>query len=736
MAEDWGGVYFSVEASKIKPEYDDMVKAMQDQERKVKESELINDNNFIEASKRIYRWDTGQDFTGNKQDLVNYGLDKVSSIDFNTVDFATNMGKIYNAQKEDQIALLYLLDTVSDKDITWNGFKRGIKNVVSDPTLYLGFGAGKILGKAAQETAKEGVKLSLMKSIQAKIASETGTAATMGAGYTGVYDLGTQLVEKQAELRPNIDVGQLATSTAVGGAVGATIPKVISGIGQGIKKGVEQVGQWANEGEQLMMQQAGGGTPPIGYHYSPTDRAYLDAQEAKAAGLLGKTGGIETKRLGRVPASFLYRQGANVENDIGIGVAGNKEYQVDLTQFKIYDHTSATNNEKEAFINAQKPFLEQGMNRGDAADHALISLGYDGQANERIVEMYSKVPLQKTRDLTENVKYAGMQPRSQEIPPVSAGGQPTRPTGTIEATPSTTDPFYSLLTSRSDEERMAFEKEHIPLVNQLAKNYGLDTSIELSKGYFEGQLNPNMVISFNSFDYMGRSGFGTPPTAMKSPFKYQSLGGGQFDIGQKDKIENFLAEYGKATNQDAVAWYAPIFNGAETGANSYAKITENLSQDEWKQLNNLLANSGITPVMHNGRIDFMNFVDLPEDQAVNTIKSAITQLKSDKIESKLVQFETTGNYIGKEQYGNYSSESNSGRSDLQTGGSVWSFSDEIAKLRTKYSDRWGSNKNINDTQRGRDMEMGTPMGNRGKTQTGRSSEVENSYNADNKGGNQ
>lgn len=691
MADEWGAVV-EIEAKRsIRPEYDSMIKAMTDQERSVKESELINDKNFLEASKRIYRWDTGQDFTGNSQELVNYGLDKVSSIDFNTAEFAMNTAKIYNAQKEDQIAYLYLLDTVSDKDITWNGFKRGIKNVVSDPMLYLGFGAGKLFAQTAKETAKEGVKLSLMKSIQSKMASETGTAAITGAAYVGAYDLGMQGVEKQAGMRQEIDMGQLATSTAIGGAVGAAIPKVIGGIGKGIGKGVGQVNQWAKEGEQLMMEQAGGGTPPVGYHYSPTERTYLNAQEAKAAGLLGGRGGVETKRPDRVPASFLYRQGANVENDIGIGVAGNKEYQVDLTQFKIYDHTSATNNEKEAFINAQKPFLEQGMNRGDAADHALVSLGYDGQANERIVEMYSQVPLQKTRDLTENVKYAGMQPRTTDMPPVSEGGQPAGPIGTIEATPSETDPFYSLLTSRSDEERMAFEQEHIPLVNQLAKNYGIDTSI----------------------------------------------GEGKFDIGQKDKIENFLAEYGRATNQDAVAWYTPIFNGAETGANSYAKITENLSQDEWKQLNSLLANSGITPVMHNGRIDFMNFVDLPEDQAVNTIKSAITQLKSDKIESKLVQFETTGNYIGKEQYGNYSSESNSGRPDLQTGGSVWSFSDEIAKLRSKYSDRWGSNKNINDTQRGRDMEVGTPMGNRGKTQTSGSSKTigaENSYNKDNNGG--
>lgn len=721
----------------MKPDYKTMIDTIKQQNREVKEADLVKDPLFLEAATRVHRWDTGKDFKGTSQELVKYGLDKMSKYNWNlSAGFVPDTLKIQNAQLDDQIAFAYLLDTVEDSDITMDSAFRALGNIATDVTTYAGFGVGKVLGQGAKVAAKQGVKETLMQSIAKKLTSLPAQSATAGATLTGAYDVAHQKLNVRAGAQNKVDVGQAATATAIGGAVGGTAPKVISKVGEGMSMAKNQLMDWAAEGGEAMYAQAGGGTPPIGYHYSPTERTYLNAQEAKAAGLLGKTGGIETKRPDRVPASFLYRQGADVENDIGIGVVGNKEYQVDLTQFKIYDANNATNSEQVALKNAQKPFLDQGMNFGDATDHALVSLGYDGRMNHRIVEMYSQVPLQKTRDLTENVRYAGMQPRTTDIPPVSEGGQPAGPIGTIEATPSKTDPFYSLLTSRSDEERMAFEQEHIPLVNQLAKNYGIDTSIELSKGYFEGQLNPNMIINFNAFEYMGRRGFVGEPTAMKSPFKYQSLGEGKFDINQKDKIENFLAEYGRATNQDAVAWYTPIFNGAETGMHSYANITENLSQNEWKQLNTLLADSGITPVMHNGRIDFMNFAELPEDEAANVVKSAITQLNNSKIGSKLVQFETTGNYIGKEQYGNYSSESNSGRSDLQTGGSVWSFSDEIAKLRAKYSDKW-SNGHIEDIQRGRNMEMGATIRNNGKTQQSGSSGTigaENSYNKEKNGG--
>lgn len=232
-----------------------MIDAINNKGRQVLEEELGADNLWIEASKKAYKMFEGKDFNGDDKKAVQYGLDKMSEFNYN-VSFGTipHTAKVLGAEDETQVAYAYLMDTYEKKDITTAGFGRAMYEAVTDPLNYVGlstFGIGTVAKKGAQEAGKEGFKMALKEAVNRFAQSNVAKGAVGGAMYAGGQTLAEENIKTSAGLQPEVDYGNVATATAIGGAIGG-----------GIVKGVEQFGKASKEGGEELMKMAGGGTPP------------------------------------------------------------------------------------------------------------------------------------------------------------------------------------------------------------------------------------------------------------------------------------------------------------------------------------------------------------------------------------------------------------------------------------------------------------------------------------------
>jgi len=473
---------------------------------------------------------------------------------------------------------------------------------------------------------------------------------TLG-GAEGAYE---DVVQKK-----NLTLADYLKRIAAGAAIGA---------GLGSKYG-------GTEGSKAFV----GGTKAFrgaktGTHYSPHNFEVASTNNPN----WGRSGGVETNNPADVRSNFFYKKGAKVETDKGIGKAGQYAYDnVDLSKFDLYDPATATKAEKAAF---EKTLKEVQFNPMYAPTHddrikALQKLGYDGWENNDIVEVFKDVKMPKPTILQQSADFAGMPHRVKGMEPVAGAGIQAKPVVTLEATPSNTNPLYKDLVNATPAERLAFEKAHIEPVKRLAKKYGLDADVEVSLGAYEGQTNPMMAVEIKNA-------------------KFRDIGSGKFDIVQQEKIDNFAKEFGKATDQDAVAWYAPVYKGDQTGAHGSIAISEKLDATEWRALYDSLRSQtdAIVPVMHNGRIDFMNFEGLPEDKFNAIVLKALKGYNGNKITGAyLDKFNTVDNYIGKENYGS-ASQTGSGRSSNLSGfksnsGTSKTFTDEVKGIQKDFSRR-------------------------------------------------
>lgn len=449
-------------------------------------------------------------------------------------------------------------------------------------------------------------------------------------------------------------------------------------------------------------------------HYSQHEFDTLSSRGAKDAGNLGQTKGKETNEKHTINVTFGYKKGARVENEYGIGLAGQHEYKIDLRGREFFDNDKKNYffkkvqelkdefpqlSEKELYIKAKEALgyddatvdkivafqdrydamrkANPNQTTKDTQNSVLKEMKLDGIKNKNHLEILEDAPVYKVRTLEHDIDYAGMaRPRSMDgLPPVSGEGisYANRLYGTIETTPSKSnpsniDPFNEVLDTLSPQQRIDFEKKHLPLVQQLAEDLGLSVEAEVSHGAFAGQTNPNIIVHFKEF--YAKSRFADKQFKFKDEY-------GNLSVQAKEQIEAFLVAFGKATNQDGVGWYAPIYRGDQTGKHGYVEITEPLTLDQWKTLYaNLQGEWGeIVPVMHKGRIDFMNWPELEGKQFETIVMDAIDSLESGVISKKIVKFNNDGTLIERTEYERWmgSSGSESGRQNLPTGDSrIWS----------------------------------------------------------------
>lgn len=117
-----------------------------------------------------------------------------------------------------------MMKTYDDKDITWAGTGRFFKNMLTDPTTYVGLGTlgiGIVGRHGVQQTTKKGI----IESIKGSVKSTTALAAYEGGTYFAADNALRQSVEIQGNEQTNFNFGESAQSFGMGMLFGGALAK-------------------------------------------------------------------------------------------------------------------------------------------------------------------------------------------------------------------------------------------------------------------------------------------------------------------------------------------------------------------------------------------------------------------------------------------------------------------------------------------------------------------------------
>jgi len=154
----------------------------------------------------------------NDEEIGQWARNQLSGFQWNTVMTLNYAQKIMTSDDPKlALAFLNLINMYDHSDGSAMEFAGAVGEVLTDPTTYLGLGAG---GAAAKAATKALIKTKLKKSIQVAIAG--ATAGTIEGGMLGGgYDLTVQNVEQEAGAREDIDLGRTGIATGIGMGAGA-----------------------------------------------------------------------------------------------------------------------------------------------------------------------------------------------------------------------------------------------------------------------------------------------------------------------------------------------------------------------------------------------------------------------------------------------------------------------------------------------------------------------------------
>lgn len=203
---------------------------------------LKDNKQYVSDLKAQYKADTGKDFDGNIEDLIEESFEDWNMTEFNLAKGAYDVGKFAMMDEDEAARNLRLYDVYSNTAATgegsrsgWEQFKGVASAIGTDPTTYLSFG----LGKAATTTGtREATKFGIRKALEGAI-----RPAGVGAGYSAVANTEMQLQQKALGGRDEFDVGELATATTVGAVATplvkgglSTVAKVPGAVKSGFNK--------------------------------------------------------------------------------------------------------------------------------------------------------------------------------------------------------------------------------------------------------------------------------------------------------------------------------------------------------------------------------------------------------------------------------------------------------------------------------------------------------------------
>jgi len=143
-----------------------------DPNRKLSSSDLLNDSEWINASKQIYKNQKGKDFIGTDEDIAKWGISNMRDFEW---DITKTIGVAADSRNFDQDTA-EAWNTSFDKfdkleNFTWEGIGGGLWHTITDPTfvpsMFLGFGAGKIASLAGKRGAKAATWFAVKEAVKA-----------------------------------------------------------------------------------------------------------------------------------------------------------------------------------------------------------------------------------------------------------------------------------------------------------------------------------------------------------------------------------------------------------------------------------------------------------------------------------------------------------------------------------------------------------------------------------------
>ena len=223
-------------AGAMRPRFDQaLIKARAaDDPKAVNEIRSVRQNlglapSFSELGKTLYQQTEGKPFQGSDAEAEDYAKQFAAGFKWNVAKLGKTAIGIDKWTPEAQIAFLETLDKYDTEvaDFSGEAIGRAAKEVVTDPTTYLGLGFGKLFTKTGATATEAAIRRGLEKSLAKRIAQSTATkAAASGAAYAG----GTNVLEQTAKVdaggQESVDLGQAAGMAGIGAVTGGVLGKV------------------------------------------------------------------------------------------------------------------------------------------------------------------------------------------------------------------------------------------------------------------------------------------------------------------------------------------------------------------------------------------------------------------------------------------------------------------------------------------------------------------------------
>ena len=250
-----------------------------DPNRRLRSSDLLTDSEWINASKQIYKHQTGKEFIGTDQQAAEWGIGNTADFEY---DLTKTIGIAADAKNFD-LPTAEAWNTTLDKYnqlemFTLGGTGRALRYMATDPTMIaslgLGFGIGGIAKQfgqqgtkaAAKFAVKEAVKQARKKAIadaakdgitgkarkelvdaavkKASTKAKTNTALLVGTeagAYGGVDNYYRQLLDVELDRRDGISALELGLTTVGMGALGFGLGRGLPAVARRIFKKREVV---------------------------------------------------------------------------------------------------------------------------------------------------------------------------------------------------------------------------------------------------------------------------------------------------------------------------------------------------------------------------------------------------------------------------------------------------------------------------------------------------------------
>ena len=225
---------------------------------------LKDDELWIKAAAQVYKLhnksnpslESMKDIEGDtiEEKLAEYGLQQMAGFNFDLVEMGIDANRLTEADDETKLGFVYMMDTYDNTDMSWKTTWDATKEMVSDPTNYLGLGAGAVAGLAAKAAGKKGFKELIKSSVKRSAIVGAYEGAIVGGADAHIR----QNVRRDAGTQDEYSVGQTLTGAAIGGAAGAALASGADVVGSkiGAKFRATQEAKQAEIDEKKIMANA------------------------------------------------------------------------------------------------------------------------------------------------------------------------------------------------------------------------------------------------------------------------------------------------------------------------------------------------------------------------------------------------------------------------------------------------------------------------------------------------